>query len=686
VKIFCNTTFDATKSLITAQANNNLASFPTLYFEDKLPIEIVFVEEGGEVASFVGQAGNLITIAIGNLETRQIITQAILDSENKAVLDIGTAEFFYEMQGLEQKTFIFEIQICFSTGKTRTLCQQNCQVKNQIIGTEITAPTLVRPNPPTEIFAGAFPNPPMNVVPGFSPISIFEIDAVNWTNLSEINLSGEKLLNPNFEPPAYVPGTQVEVLESWTSSGYTTIIGEILTIVLSQSNGSFKFTNSSGQTTWANAQQANDLTKSSHPGTSGQEVETITEFSENLVGRTIRALQNKPARGLVIGGLYTIQLPITATTAQTNVTNLNNGIGGISIGGQGSQWELLGENTKRPYQWEVVSGTIDQDQLEQNIIQGKNGAVGIKQMFDNPLIVGTKLVIKATRLDNQTGNATIQTLNASGNSYGTNISFYDFTEFEVTDQAMYGVKLDTNHGLRQVDKLSLFQGAVSGGTVQANPNGGLEKISGVSGFNAGASSTNFIDGNSNGYFQFQWAANGLKVGLAYQDADFSRITPFQILINFNGSIVSNDGFSLPVGYASPGDNFRIRHYQVDNTVHFQRKENIYTEDTTAQIAIGAVVKIKIPFVKNNISYELNEIVEIITIGTTQNLKFQKSNNENTFIGIDKIRGTDFEIVEPIGQDYVTFHTHSNYTNGNNLYFDTSMYGVGSQINDVLLAK
>ena len=71
-----------------------------------------------------------------------------------------------------------------------------------------------------------------------------------------------------------------------------------------------------------------------------------------------------------------------------------------------------------------------------------------------------------------------------------------------------GLRLSTDHGLREVSDISLFQGEVSGGTVQAYAGGGLEKISGGGDWNAGASSVQKIDGNSDGYVQFQW--NSLK--------------------------------------------------------------------------------------------------------------------------------------------------------------------------------
>lgn len=165
---------------------------------------------------------------------------------------------------------------------------------------------------------------------------------------------------------------------------------------------------------------------------------------------------------------------------------------------------------------------------------------------------------------------------------------------------------------------------VSGGSVQVNGNGGIEKIAGAGGFNAGASSTNFIEGNSNGYVQFQWGVEfkSQKIGLTYLDLDYGSISPFELNINGNGHVFTNGSnqFSGGAGWASQGDYFRIRHFASDNTIRFQKREEIFDNGAS------------------------------------------------------------------IGTDYVTFHTHSELTNGNNLYVDTSLVDVGSRLNDVLLAR
>ena len=148
-----------------------------------------------------------------------------------------------------------------------------------------------------------------------------------------------------------------------------------------------------------------------------------------------------------------------------------------------------------------------------------------------------------------------------------------------TTVAISGVKLDTLHGLREVSSASVFQGKVSGGTVQAYAGGGLEKISGANGWNAGASSVQKIDGNSDGYVQFQWAKNSLEAGLAYTDDDYAQnIEPYFLRFYSGGRTVASGGYDEQ-GFATVGDWFRIRHYASTNEVKFQKKQAVYSQNT-----------------------------------------------------------------------------------------------------------
>lgn len=159
MKLFCNTTLDGTQSLVRAAGNNHLATVPTLFFEDILPVEIVFLGEGGGLAPFSGQAGHEIKIAIGKLSTREILTQSTLDEDGKSVLDLSTNALGIEMYEIEQKSLTFEIQISYANQKTETLCQVPCTVQNQLIG------DLILPNSPLSVFAQSFAiaNRPTNV-------------------------------------------------------------------------------------------------------------------------------------------------------------------------------------------------------------------------------------------------------------------------------------------------------------------------------------------------------------------------------------------------------------------------------------------------------------------------------------------------------------------------------------------
>ena len=395
--------------------------------------------------------------------------------------------------------------------------------------------------------------------PPVSPPSTFTINPVQWTNLSEINLSGEKLTNISFDNLV-----------------------------------------------------ARD-----------RSVETITEFTVDHINREIRGIQDQANRNITPGAITTLTQIFPPNQARHSGGDGNTN---VLLTQQGSFWEMLDPIAYDAVGWSVANGTLDQDKLSQGIIKGFDASVGVQQMFSTPLVIGTKIVVKAERSDTNSGSVAFKHVKIDGNPRGGDIHIPrddGFVEYTVTDADMHGIRFSTMFGAREISAVSVFQGEVSGGTVQANGNGGLQKIAGADGFNAGASSTNFIEGNSDGYVQFQWGAEfkSQRIGLTYQDVDFENILPFTLSINGNGRVFVNG--SNPFGqdnFAVVGDFFRIRHYASDNTIRFQKRQEI----------------------------------------------FDAQNNS-------------------LGQDYVTFHTHSDLSNGNNLFVDTSLFHIGSQLNDVLLA-
>ena len=102
----------------------------------------------------------------------------------------------------------------------------------------------------------------------------------------------------------------------------------------------------------------------------------------------------------------------------------------------------------------------------------------------------------------------------------------------------------------------------------------LTKIGGVDGYNTGGSSTNFIGGESNGYFQFQLSGM-MKIGVVYEDIDYNVSNPFSwkfLQTQYSHVLTST---SMPF---TDGDWFRIRHYASENEIHFQRKQEVFGED------------------------------------------------------------------------------------------------------------
>ena len=121
----------------------------------------------------------------------------------------------------------------------------------------------------------------------------------------------------------------------------------------------------------------------------------------------------------------------------------------------------------------------------------------------------------------------------------------------------------------------------------------LTKIGGVDGYNTGGSSTNFIGGETNGYFQFQLSGM-MKIGVVYEDSDYNVDTPFSwkfLQTQYSHALTST---SLPF---TDGDWFRIRHYASENKIYFQRKQEVFGEDNES-IGQGYVTEFIHPTLTN----------------------------------------------------------------------------------------
>jgi hypothetical protein len=331
-----------------------------------------------------------------------------------------------------------------------------------------------------------------------------------------------------------------------------------------------------------------------------------------------------------------------------------------------------------PTNWSVLGGTLDQTKLAQGIIKGSGGAVAIQQTFSQNIVSGTKLIVKVTSDDDIKFTPIKTNGQIDLNNDFTVLGSDDYAE-HTTQTDISGFKVGTVNGLREFSSISIFQGEVSGGTVQAYAGGGLEKISGGGAYNAGASSVQKIDGNSDGYVQFQLAFSdkSLKVGLVNLDHDFSVDPPWAA--NFGGGFV--DFFSPYISNhtaVSSGDWFRIRHYAADNKIHFQRKQKIYEED--ADFCLLQTCGL----MPNN----GHSTDHTFTTESRPLIKAKQTANgltEGEYYRIHAVNTSTLHVnVYTLGEDYVTFYNHPLTTNGSDLYVDVSFFSVGARINDVTI--
>ena len=353
-----------------------------------------------------------------------------------------------------------------------------------------------------------------------------------------------------------------------------------------------------------------------------------------------------------------------------------------------------------PTNWTVLGGTLNQTKLAQGIIKGSGGAVAIQQTFSQNIVSGTKLIVKVTSDDDIKFTPIKNNGQIDLNNDFTVLGSDDYAE-HTTQTNISGFKVGTVNGLREFSSISIFQGEVSGGTVQVYAGGGLEKISGASGYNSGGLSVNYIPGNSDGYFQFQLAQNNkaLRVGLVYSDADYSTVSPFGLDFNATGNIDNMNPYQDNITTYAQGDWFRVRHYASSNQVHFQKRGTVYVDDTDfcllqtcglmpnnghANDHTFATVDRPLIIAKETVNgLTQGEYYRIHTVNTS-------SGNTRIYtlagvqIGWMTGRGTNWEVQKESGQDYFTFLTSSTTTNGNDLYLDVAFDSVGGRINDVTI--
>jgi len=228
--------------------------------------------------------------------------------------------------------------------------------------------------------------------------------------------------------------------------------------------------------------------------------------------------------------------------------------------------------------WTKSLGNWDAAQLANGILQGYGTAVSIRQTVAT--LANEIYEVGITRVDSEEG-LTVKLRTSTNVKWLTHnnditnevdVPFNTVARFEIigNDTPTY-IELDTVDPLLQITAASLKRKKLAGGVIQELTNNTIKKISGGDSWNAGASSVEFINGQGEGYVQFQMAQSGkdIKVGLTYADLDYGSITPFQIY--FTGTVAYAGAYSYYCNYIS-GDWFRLHHDSVNNQILFKKRE------------------------------------------------------------------------------------------------------------------
>lgn len=228
--------------------------------------------------------------------------------------------------------------------------------------------------------------------------------------------------------------------------------------------------------------------------------------------------------------------------------------------------------------WTLASGVWDTTVLENGILQGYGSPASIRQ---NVTTLSNEIYdVNITRADIEEG--LVVKLRTSTNvkwlshdddvTNEVDVPFNTTARFQVIgDDTPTFIEVDTVNATLQITAVSMIHKKVASGTVEVLANNTIKKSGGVDGWNAGASSAEYINGLGEGYVQFQIAQSSkdIKVGLVYEDVDYVDADPFEM--TFSGVAVYIDG-SDRATYIS-GDWFRIKHDSANNQILYQKRDS-----------------------------------------------------------------------------------------------------------------
>ena len=195
MNIFVDTTLPPTRNLIAGVTNTRIVDPKSLFYGDKLPLEIYPTDGVGSLVDWAGISS--ITIAIGNLVTGEQYVTAQSTSFNgesyNATLDLDTNAIATATSLEESVPVTFEIQANHANGNVETILQTTYQLRNQFLfaqnvtntapanPSDVDAQIYILPIPanPSDLLAETTPSTPdtLRVVELLAPSAPSDVNA-----------------------------------------------------------------------------------------------------------------------------------------------------------------------------------------------------------------------------------------------------------------------------------------------------------------------------------------------------------------------------------------------------------------------------------------------------------------------------------------------------------------------------
>ncbi|MBL18516.1 MAG: hypothetical protein CMC82_01630 [Flavobacteriaceae bacterium] len=559
------------------------------------------------------------------------------------------------------------------------------------------------------------------------PTGNLTVSDVQWTNLTEINLSGEKILNGSFEATnIYTENTTVDlevgqlarINTAFSKNNVDYAQFEIVTISIIGGSGNIEFTKADGTKGFIGSNNQQQFQR----GGLWEVVDVAPNYQLRpdltpAVGQTVKILQDVTyGYGVPHNhhqGQTILRQDDIVTITHLSVPNASasGSLGFVvepGIADRGTKWEIV---SLAPVNWEIVAGELDPSELAVGNVNGLGGNVALIQRFSERLTEGNYQV-NVGRQASQTQSITLTALKfapagsipqsaqvvwkKNGEEDRSSIITVfpdDNISFNPSIMDVHGIKINTDADARTITDISIFKGETSGGTVEVTGNS-IRKINGADGFNSGASSVQAIPNGENGYFQFQYGGGGVRIGATYLDTTYTENeSPPDFQIEFSGSTIAGVNYTSGTDFISSGDFFRIRHYSTTNQLQFQKRQDVYESTTFDNTVL-------VPNDGNDHIFSIDNRPFVRALANENNLvqgniyRLHKVSTTSLRGAIHELDGTEvdtinaagkWEVVTVTGQDYITFFIPSLLTTNGNLFLDVSLSQLTSQINDAKIA-